>query len=277
MTVVFRPRCSSRRNRSVRHAAKSGLGIWCCVAVLLCGAASADEMHPITVIDSEDGLVLLDTFDRLDGGFTLAEQPGSNTPHRGRLSDGVEPIPTPSGRGLSFSGDAHVAYTEPTMIDLTEGSLAIDVAMDVDFEDENLPPIIVLWNLFGNDRNSPYMARLYIITKRRTLVFGVYDRRERVWLTILKAPIQWEPGEFHRVVVTWRDKTSLFVDGELRTVGVSDGLLTEALAYPPMDLRGATLFLGPRSLKGSGFTIDRLAVYRQQIRFNPDLLTLPRR
>lgn len=240
------------------------------------GYVGAETSPPMAV--HRDIRAWVDDFETLEDGITLIQgSEAEQSSYPGRLNNAVKSVTTPLGQGLLFSGDGRVAYAEPMMIDPREGTLIIDVALDVDLQSDDASPIIEVWNLSGSDGDRHYMARVWIASRPRNLLFGVYDRTDRTWLMMLKAPIRWEPGEPHRVAVTWRHKTSLFVDGRLEAVRLSDGLFTDVFSYPPIDMSGSTLYLGPRRVNqtiGSGFTVNRLEVYDQQIRLDQSRLLI---
>lgn len=211
-----------------------------------------------------DDVVFNIAFESLDSDArVIAAEAGSDVSLVGTVDGFCRLIDVGEGQALLLQDKARLSFDRPTSIDLRRGAASMDLALN--FKPADAPePVAVLWCLQGSGQRR-YMARLYLLTSRSTLVFGVY--LDGAWRLSIKAPINWRPGESHNVTVVWGEKTSLVVDGRIIAVARAEGLLTDALLPDAVDLTKARLFIGPETPRLlSDFTVSRFEIRNQPFR-----------
>jgi len=213
-------------------------------------------------------LVFADGFEQINReGITSAWSRSVAEAVAGHIARDHALVSTPWGRGIDLKKNGHVLYNQPVMLDPTEGTIELRLALNFTIDGKS-GGLAELWRFTGHLEEREFMSRLYIIPASRQLLLQVYSVSERTTLLILRVPIDWRQGEYHVVRVTWRDKTAIHLDGRLRTVLPSDGLLTDVFPASAYDAETARLYVGPMQEKlRSRFTIDRLRIFDAQERF----------
>lgn len=215
-----------------------------------------------------DHLVFADTFDQIaPEGITSGWSRSRKEAVGRRIARDCGLVSTPWGRGVDLKENGYVLYEQPAMLDPAEGTIELRLALNFAIDGKS-GALIELWRFTGQLGGRKFMSRLYIIPVRRQLLLQAYSVSEGTTLLILRVPIDWKQGEYHVVRVTWRDKTAIHIDGRLRTVLPSDGLLTDVFPACQYDPESAQFHVGPMQSKlRSRFTLDRLRIFDAQARF----------
>lgn len=222
----------------------------------------------VAVPASQDGLVFDESFDQINNRkFIIPRLPSQAIPFRGTLSGSGKSVATPSGRGIKLTGNSHIVYRAPKMIDPREGTLEVRLALDFQPGTERRKNTVFV-NVHVKDEKRRVMARLYMSPASRKLVFGIYDYGERVWIATLAHRVNWQAHEWHDVKITWKHKMCMFIDGSLVSAIEADGLFTERFHAAELDLGKGELYIGPnRQNLLTDFTIDSMRIYSQQRKF----------
>jgi len=107
-----------------------------------------------------------------------------------------------------------------------------------------------------------------VLPRTGDMIFAVYDVDNRAYILTIRENIRWKKGEFHEVKLTWKNKTSMFVDGRIVGTRESEGLLTDLFFRHHFDWQRSVLYVGPRkSALRSDFTVDSLKIYNRELKF----------